>query len=213
MKISKMKRNLDLSKLSSPIRRIRSPFSSSFSCSHAPQISYLSDPLLIPGLLKDTSPKGTIQSLAQLSEFLLPIAAFRLMPAHPHLSRLSSASKRASYSLAVHLVLRAVIWTNGFLDLHNIMWVYSPLSFLFSYAVSDTESMTDPYYRGQFLVFITPLICNLWRSPQYSPPRLARRRHRAGVLWHPTYCSRCRRCSRKVRIKRRLSLSSPVLAL
>jgi carbamoyl-phosphate synthase small subunit len=48
-----------------------------------------------------------------------------------------------------------------------------PLSFLFSYAVSDTESMTDPSYRGQILVFTTPLIGN-YGVPHNIAPRDSR---------------------------------------
>src|SRR5258707_2973027 len=47
------------------------------------------------------------------------------------------------------------------------------LSFLFSYAVLDTESMTDPSYRGQILVFTTPLIGN-YGVPHNIAPRDSR---------------------------------------
>src|SRR6266852_1006724 len=53
------------------------------------------------------------------------------------------------------------------------MCAYFLLSFLSSYAVSDTESMTDPSYRGQILVFTTPLIGN-YGVPHNIAPRDSR---------------------------------------
>ena len=53
------------------------------------------------------------------------------------------------------------------------MCVYSLLGFLSSYAVLDTESMTDPSYRGQILVFTTPLIGN-YGVPLNIAPRDSR---------------------------------------
>lgn len=53
------------------------------------------------------------------------------------------------------------------------MCAYSLLGFVSSYAVLDTESMTDPSYRGQILVFTTPLIGN-YGVPHNIAPRDSR---------------------------------------
>jgi carbamoyl-phosphate synthase small subunit len=53
------------------------------------------------------------------------------------------------------------------------VYVHSLFNILFSYPTLDTESMTDPSYRGQILVFTTPLIGN-YGVPHNIAPRDSR---------------------------------------
>jgi hypothetical protein len=127
---------------------------------------------------------------------------------------LFSISKWASYSLAV---LRSDL-EKRFLDLHhdNVMYASSPLSFLFSYAVSDTESMTEPSHG--ILSWSNPRPATLLIGHLCIPHNMAPGDSRnVGVMLILLVSNVLQSLSpmylKRFRITQRLSLLSSVLAL